>query len=64
VESRWDDVSGRDNKGVDLDGFACIYRRAATPATTFGRHLRKAAGRGDEELGKARAGRGSKRRKE
>lgn len=62
VESRWDgeqqggplDGSGSGNngrKGVDFDGFARIYRGAATPATTFGRHLRKAAGRGEEELG-------------
>eukprot|EP00752_Nemacystus_decipiens_P006506 g5858.t1 len=65
VESRWDeeqaasvasDGNGNGNgasgkgKGVDFDGFARIYRGAATPATAFGRHLRKAAGRGEEEL--------------
>lgn len=64
VESRWDaecsasDGSGNghghgndNDKGVDFDGFARIYQGAATPATTFGRHLRKAAGRGEEPLG-------------
>lgn len=65
VESRWDAeqesaVSSNDSsssgnggkaRGVDLDGFARIYRGAATPATAFGRHLRKAAGRGEEDLG-------------
>lgn len=44
--------NGGDGHGVDFDGFARIYRGAATPATAFGRHLRKAAGRGEEELGK------------
>ncbi|CAN0187921.1 unnamed protein product [Pylaiella littoralis] len=53
VGSRWDSESeqGPDGRGgVDFDGFARIYRNALTPAHTFGRHLRKAAGRGEEEL--------------
>eukprot|EP00903_Cladosiphon_okamuranus_P008739 g8371.t1 len=61
VESRWDaergaptllgeNGDGGSGKGVDFDGFARIYQGAAAPATKFGRHLRKAAGRGEEEL--------------
>lgn len=51
VESRWEDEQGPGGEGVDCDGFVRIYSIVYTPATTFGRHLRKAAGRGDEELG-------------
>lgn len=50
VESRWEDEQGPDGEGVDLDGFVRIYSAVSTPATAFGRHLRKAAGRGDEKL--------------
>ncbi|CAN0529463.1 unnamed protein product [Ectocarpus sp. 12 AP-2014] len=59
VEDRWnsytvfDDADhGRGGGGdsVDVDGFARVYGSVAAPAITFGRHLRKAAGRGDEEL--------------
>eukprot|EP00904_Undaria_pinnatifida_P001358 jgi/Undpi1/11222/HiC_scaffold_30.g13520.m1 len=50
VESRWEDERGPDGEGVDCEGFVRIYSAVHTPATTFGRHLRKAAGRGDEEL--------------
>ena len=51
VESRWEEEQGPDGEGVDCDGFVRIYSAVSTPATTFGRHLRKAAGRGDEKLG-------------
>ncbi|CAM9877871.1 unnamed protein product [Ascophyllum nodosum] len=50
VESRWDEEQASGGKGVDCDGFLRLYFSIFTPATTFGRHLRKAAGRGDQDL--------------
>ncbi|CAN0317359.1 unnamed protein product, partial [Ectocarpus sp. 13 AM-2016] len=41
---------GGGGDSVDVDGFGRVYGSVAVPAMTFGRHLRKAAGRGDEEL--------------
>lgn len=52
MESGWEHerkAAGVD--GLDCDGFVRLYTSIWTPATSFGRHLRKAAGRGDEELG-------------
>ena len=54
VESRWDEEQASGGKGVDCDGFLRLYFSIFTPATTFGRHLRKAAGRGDQDLGEKR----------
>lgn len=51
VESRWDSESRSGSKGIDCEGFVRLYQGVFTPAITFGRHLRKAAGRGDDELG-------------
>lgn len=60
VEDRWHSYTDSDDAdhgpggggdSVDVDGFARVYGSVAAPAITFGRHLRKAAGRGDEELG-------------
>lgn len=51
VESRWDADKGSDGKGLDMSGFLRLYGIIFAPAITFGRHLRRAAGRGDEEIG-------------
>lgn len=51
VESRWEGDYGSDGGGLDLDGFVRLFGTVLAPAITYGRHLRKAAGRGDEELG-------------
>lgn len=52
VGSRWDSEKSRsDSRGVDCEEFVRLYQGVFTPAITFGRHLRKAAGRGDDELG-------------
>lgn len=52
VESRWEGEQGSNRDGVDCDGFIRLYTSVFTPAIVFGKHLRKAAGRGDQELGK------------
>lgn len=52
VESRWEhERKAASGNGLDCDGFVRLFNTIWTPAISFGRHLRKAAGRGDEELG-------------
>lgn len=50
VERRWEDEVKPTSDGVDSEGFLRIYSLVLTPATVFGQHLRKAAGRGDESI--------------
>lgn len=57
VESRWDDEQKSTGRNaIDCESFVRLYSTIWTPATSFGRHLRKAAGRGDEELGEDQTG--------